>query len=124
MFLNAMHIRIGSVISGLILGGFFLLGGGSFGPKNNVTLQFGMYPEEFVGLTVVIDGEDVGVIKQFGQSSQVAFEVNDGEHEIVVRHPDMDCEPARFKAKDGSRVMFLMDIGNRADGKPVIYLQR
>ena len=111
MHLNLMHLRIASMVGGVILIGFFLISGGSFGGETIVQLDFSMYPELFEGAEVEIDGKIVGELKTYGQANRSGFEVSKGEHTIRIVHPEIDCMPAKVVLdKPGQKVRFMLDI--------------
>ena len=61
------------------------------------------------GLEVLIDGEPAGQLQETGTVARTAFPIEEGEHTIVVAHPEWECQPARFTLGRGERsiVLFL-----------------
>ena len=111
MQLNMMHLRIASMVGGVLLVGFFLLSGGSFGGETIIQLDFGMYPELFEGAKVEIDGKIVGELKSYGQANRSGFEVSKGEHTIRIVHPEIDCMPTKVVLdKAGQKARFMLDL--------------
>jgi len=113
MYLNAMRIRLGLMVAGALLFGFYLLNGGSFvlGSKSVILIEFGMYPDEFEGLEVLIDGESAGTLRRFGNAFKTGFEVEDGDHVVEVKHPEIPCRPVKVTSGyGGHRVMLIMDL--------------
>ena len=71
-----------------------------------VQIHFGMAPEVLAGAEVVIDGEVVGVLEQFGNRFVSGFPVDEGDHTAELRLPGCESEQARFTSGfGGTRVM-------------------
>ena len=124
MFMNVFKVRAAMAIAGVVMLIGFLAMGGSFGDKNSIMIEFGMYPEEFEGCDVEIDGEVVGKLQMFGQATRTAFAVNDGKHTIRVIHPDLKCDAMSITSgAGGSDVMLILDFMGERDGETVIGFQ-
>lgn len=124
MRMNVFHVRIAMALAGVIVLVGYLAVGGSFGSKSTVMIEFGMYPEDFKGLDVEIDGEVVGQLQMFGAATRTGFAVEDGKHTVRVLHPEFACDPATVTAGTGaSQVMLVLDFMGQRDGKPVIGFQ-
>ncbi len=116
MSFTGYRVRIAAMISGILVIGLFVAMGGSLTPSNKsvVLVQFGMYPDEFEGLEVFIDDEPAGRLRRFGNAFKTGFEVEDGDHEIRVKHPELACQPGRFSSGPGGRtVMLILDFSSR-----------
>jgi hypothetical protein len=128
MQLNLARLRLGGAVAGLLVLGIYLMGGGSLsmGGKSTVQIEFGMYPDEFEGCEVVIDGETVGTLRRVGSAYRNGFPVKDGDHTIELRHPDVASRPTRFTAGAGaSHVMLIADFGSDYENgktRPVVVL--
>jgi hypothetical protein len=109
-------MRFGAIAAGVLLLGFFLLSGGSFGGDRIVQIDFGMYPDLLEGSRVEIDGKIVGELKPYGQNPKSGFEVGKGKHTVRVIHPEFDCEPIEVDlGKPGEKVRLMLDLGERYD---------
>ena len=87
-------------------------------------IEFGMYPEEFIGCDVEIDGKVVGKLEMFGQATRTAFGVKDGKPTIRVIHPELICDAETITSgAGGSSVMLILDFMGERDGQPVIGFQ-
>jgi hypothetical protein len=103
---------LGAVVVVLVI--FFMMGG-RFTPETGaIQIDFSMDEKTFVGLEVEIDGEVVGELKHFGAMMRSGFEVEPGEHEVRVLHPEFRCEPARVEVEAGEGVLLLLDYGSVA----------
>ena len=124
MFLNIFKVRAVMAIAGIaIMIGYFAMGG-SFGASNSVMIEFGMYPEEFEGCDVEIDGKVVGKLQMFGQATRSAFGVKDGKHTIRVIHPEFVCDSHIITSGvGGSSVMLILDFMGDRGGETVIGFQ-
>ena len=122
MQLNALHMRLGAIAAGILLVGFFIVSGGSFGDENVIQLDFSLYPEDFEGSGVEIDGELVGTLERFGQAMRSGFEVSPGEHAVRIAHPRFDCDPIRVRLeRPGEKIRIMLDFESRQNpdhGRP------
>jgi hypothetical protein len=111
MFLDAMKIRIGMILVGLVMMGVYVAYGGRFGPGDRgvIQIEYGAYPEMFAGLTVEIDGKPAGVLKSFGRSTRTVFSVKEGEHTVRVLHPNLLSEPRLVDARTTLPVLLILD---------------
>jgi hypothetical protein len=99
--------------AGVVTLAIFFLMGGSFTPsKGAIQIDFSLDEKLFAGLDVEIDGEVVGKLKPFGAMMRSGFEVEPGEHEVRVLHPEFRCEPARVEVEAGEGVLLLLDYGS------------
>jgi hypothetical protein len=111
-------------IAGVMLMIAYLASGGSFGSKSTVLIEFGMYPREFQGCDVEIDGNIVGQLQMFGQATRTAFAVKDGKHVLRVLNPRYESQPLEFETGAGaSDVHLILDFVGERNGKPVIGFQ-
>jgi hypothetical protein len=108
MFLNLFRIRIGVMITGILLAGMYFAGGGSFGNKPVIQIEFGMWPEEFEGCEVMIDDEVAGTLRRFGNAFRTGFEVKDGKHTVKLVHPELPSEPVTVTSGAGGRTVLLI----------------
>jgi hypothetical protein len=130
MFLNSMRIRLGMIATGIILSGAYFMCGGMNGSKNtSIQIEFGMYPNEFLGSQVEIDGQPAGELKKFGNALRTGFLVKEGEHEVAIVHPKLDSEICTVETEKGRPVVLILDIAeqyNAEDGtsEAMIVFQR
>lgn len=118
MQLNIVHVLLGLAIAGVVVLVGYLASGGSFGSKSTIDIEFGMYPEEFEGLEVEIDGEVVGRLERFGDATRTRFAVADGRHTVRVLHPQMESRGQEVTTGVGGRtVMMVLDIASMGDGR-------
>jgi len=99
---------------------YLMMGGSMFpGDKGVVQIEFGMYPEEFEGCEVEVDGEVVGKLQYFGAASRTGFELKEGDHMVRVLHAECKMEPFRVEVTGGQIHLLLLDIGGTitVDGK-------
>ena len=116
MFLNIFHVRAALVLAGILVLVGYLAAGGSFGSKSTIMIEFGMYPEEFEGLEVEIDGEVAGTLQKFGQATRTGFAVKDGKHTIRILHPEFKSDTQTISTGTGaSDVMLVLDIYSSGD---------
>ena len=110
MQLNAFRIRLALIGAGalVILIHFILVGSLAPGRNAVIMVEFGMWPDEFEGCQVQIDGEPVGVLKRFGGAFRTGFEVEDGEHLVEIVHPDYRCQPKRVTSGAGGHTVMLI----------------
>ena len=107
---NWARLWLGMIGAGVVTMAVFFMMGGSFVPtKGAIQIDFGMDDENFVGLEVEIDGEVAGKLKYFGAMTRSGFEVDPGEHEVRVRHPEYRCEPVRVEVEAGEGALLLLD---------------
>jgi hypothetical protein len=97
------------------------------GPQQWISIEFGLYPEEFEGLPVLIDGEQVGTLDVTGRATRIAFPVEMGEHEVRIEHPELPCRPAVVNVRlKGEKIRLMADLADfHEDGRivPTIVLQ-
>jgi hypothetical protein len=122
--MNIFHVRIAMALAGVVVLVGYLAMGGSLGSKSTIMIEFGMYPKEFQGLDVEIDGEVVGQLEMFGAATRTGFAVKDGKHTVRVLHPEFACDPATITSGTGaSQVMLILDFMGQRDGETVIGFQ-
>ena len=110
MYLNAMRIRFGLMGAGLVMLAIWIFGGGSIIPnKGVIQIEFGMYPEEFEGLEVEIDGEVVGELQYFGAASRTGFEVKEGDHTVRIIHPEFESRTQSVEVTASRNVLLILD---------------
>ena len=118
MQLNIVHVRVALAIAGVVVLIGYFAAGGSFGSRSTIAIEFGMYPREFEGLEVEIDGEVVGRLERFGQATRTAFAVKDGRHTVRVLHPELASrEEVVTSGVGGQRVMMVLDIADVGNGR-------
>ena len=106
---NWARMWLGLIGAGVVTMAIFLMMGGSFTPTNGaIQIDFSM-DEAFAGLEVEIDGEVAGELKYFGAMMRSGFEVEEGEHEVRVLHPEYRCELVRVEVAVGEGVLLLLD---------------
>jgi hypothetical protein len=116
MVLNIFKVRLVMAVAGVVVLGGYLAAGGSFGRKSSLVIEFGMYPREFTGCQVEIDGRVAGTLEPFGQATRKAFPVKDGEHTVRVLHPKFASTPRTVITGAGaSPVMLILDLGEMVD---------
>jgi hypothetical protein len=76
MFMNVFKVRAVWAIAGLVVMIGYLATGGSFGSRNTILIEFGMYPEDFAGMQVEIDGEIAGTLTLGEETGQVMLIVD------------------------------------------------
>jgi hypothetical protein len=108
---HGMRLRFYMFVTGFLLVGVVLLAGIPFlhDDESVVVVDFEAGVRLLEGLEVLIDGEPAGQLRQTGAVARTGFPVEEGEHTIVVAHPEWECEPARFTLEAGghSIVLFL-----------------
>jgi hypothetical protein len=111
MFLNAFRIRLALMGAGILTLCVYLAMGGRLGPPRHgaITIEYGMYPDEFQGLAVEIDGVVAGTLKPFGSATRTAFEVKPGEHAIRVLHPQLGSQTRTLKVDAGEGELLILD---------------
>jgi len=114
MYLNAFRIRVALIGAGILTTIIYLAMGGRFGPgsKGAIQIEYGMYPDEFQGAEVLIDGQVAGTLKPFGSATRTGFEVTQGEHVVRIRHPRIASSERRVEIKAGSGVLLILNIGS------------
>lgn len=115
MRLDAMRIRAALMLMGVVGLMVYLIAGGPLRPKPVVTVEFGMYPDVFQGLTVEIDGQPAGTLKPFGAATRTGFEVKEGRHSIRVVHPKYASVPRQVTVTPGQPVLLIMDMQSTTD---------
>jgi hypothetical protein len=112
MYLNAFRIRIGLIGAGILTTLIYVALGGRFGPgsKGAIQIEYGMYPEEFSGAEVLIDGEVAGTLKPFGSATRTGFEIERGEHAVRIRHPRFPSMERKVQVEAGSGVLLILNI--------------
>jgi len=127
MYLNAFRIRVALIGAGILTTLIYLALGGRFGPGNNgaIQIEYGMYPEEFQGAEVLIDGAVAGTLKPFGSATRTGFEVQAGEHVVRIRHPKFASRERKVQIKPGGGTLLILNFGDpgmsaAGQGGPVI----
>lgn len=118
MFANAMNMRIGAMVAGLIvLGGYLLMGGHlGFGHHGVIQIEFGAYADEFLGSEVEIDGQVAGKLKRFHNAWRTGFEVKEGRHAVRIRHPEFESVTRVVDARSGpAPVLLVLDLQSAVD---------
>jgi hypothetical protein len=117
VFLNAFRIRLALMGAGILVLCLYLLSGGRLGPadRGTIAIEYGMYPREFEGLEVAVDGQVVGTLVGHGSMTRAAFAIREGEREVRVIHPEYGCTPRRLEVSSGRTVMLILDIGSQVD---------
>jgi hypothetical protein len=110
MRLNWARMTAGLMGAGLVTMAVFFMMGGNLSPtRGAIQIDFSMDDENFAGLEVEIDGEVAGELKYFGAMTRSGFEVEEGEHEVRVLHPEYRCEPVLVDVEIGKGVLLLLD---------------
>jgi hypothetical protein len=82
--------------------------------RSVILIEFGKYPQEFEGLEVVIDDEVVGTLQRMGARTQTGFYVEEGDHEVWLKHPELPSAPTQVTSGfGGQRVMLMADFQQR-----------
>lgn len=115
MKLDSLRIRLGLMGAGIVTILFFIAMGGRLGPPTtgSIVIEYGMYPRDFEGLSVEIDGEVAGVLKPFGGATKTGFAVREGDHEVRVLHPRFRSESRHLEVVAGRPALLILDIGDR-----------
>ena len=108
---HGMRLRFYMFVTGFFLVGVILLAGVPLlqDDESVVVVDFEAGVRLLEGLEVLIDGEPAGQLQETGTVARTAFPIEEGEHTIVVAHPEWECQPARFTLGRGERsiVLFL-----------------
>ena len=57
-----------------------------------------------------------GTLKKFGEATRTSFPVTKGDHTVCVRHPRLECRPAKVAAElNTQRYMLLLEIQDWAE---------
>lgn len=128
MFLNALRIRIGMVVAGVLLAVGYASFGHSLFPSTQarILIEFGSDPDNFAGLEVEIDGQVVGQLERIGQATRTAFPVEPGQHQVRVLGPAFDSAPATIDAPNpGMSTMVLLEYAETpgTNGRPALTLR-
>lgn len=126
MFLNVFKVRAVLAVAGMVVLAAYFAMGGSFGSKSSIVIEFGMYPDEFIGSEVEIDGQVAGELKMFGNATRTAFQVKDGKHTVRIRHPEYASEEWKVDSGVGGRnVMIVLDFQSRyVNGESEVLIAR
>lgn len=110
MFANLWNVRIGAIVAGILLFGLYLVMGGPIGRRHQsvIQIEFGLYPDEFAGSQVEIDGQVAGELKRFGNAWRTGFEVREGRHAVRIRHPRFESKPRMVEAGVGAGMTLLV----------------
>ena len=117
MLMNALRRRLGLIGAGFVTLCIYAIGGGRMGPDRHgsIQIEYGMYPTEFEGLSVEIDGQVVGALKPFGNAHRCGFVVESGEHTVRVLHPTHESRPQPVRVLRGRPVLLILDLEKLAD---------
>ncbi len=127
MIARQARFRVAILVSGLVLiGMWFAFGGGS---QSIIAIEFGISPRDFVGVEVVIDGEVAGRLQRMGARTQTGFKVDDGDHVVTLRHPELRTVPVTVTSGfAGQPVVLLADFSSTTndagESETVIILNR
>lgn len=78
--------------------------------ESNLIIQFGISPEDFDGVEVLVDGAVAGTLQRTGGATRTGFRIGKGEHVVLLNHPRYASEPARIAIDSVTpRVMLLVD---------------
>jgi len=127
MIARQARFRVAILVSGLVLIGMWLAFGR--GSQSIIAIEFGISPRDFVGVEVVIDGEVAGRLQRMGARTQTGFEVDDGDHVVTLRHPELRTVPVTVTSGfGGQRVVLLADFSSTTndagESETVIVLNR
>jgi hypothetical protein len=117
MAMNVLHMRFAAIAGGILLLGFFLLSGGSFGSPEVIQIDFGMYPEVFEGAEVEIDGKVVGTLERTGQATRAGFKVKEGKHVVRVLHAELGSQEMQVEVRSGEKVRVMLDMVEHYDAR-------
>ena len=97
-----------SLLAGLALAAA-LIGCGKSQPA--IVIDFGVEPEEFVGVDVEIDGKLVGKLKRDGQRPRTEFPVPAGDHAVRVAAQKYSSQPDIFTVPPGQELVLFVAMG-------------
>jgi hypothetical protein len=124
MKISLPHYRFLGIMLGVTFVFVYLLMGGPLSNPSVVQLDFSMYPEDFEGLEVEIDGKVVGKLQKYGQRSVSGFEVDEGIHLVRVVSTELDCPPMKVKVGESEKVRLMLDYGSSRNGRTIITMLR
>jgi hypothetical protein len=109
--------KAASVVSGAIIVILWRVVAGA--PSTIIQINFAIFPEELVGATVLIDGEDRGRLERRGARTVNGFKVPEGDHTVQLRMPNMESEVRTVTTSFGA-VVLMVDFEDRMrdDGVP------
>jgi hypothetical protein len=95
--------------------------------KPRISIEFGAVPE-LEGAEVLVDGKVVGKLERTGQVTRINFPIEKGRHDVAIRDPRFDCQPAQVNAElDAQKIRLLATIGETMNTtgslKPMIVFQ-
>jgi hypothetical protein len=102
---------------------------GCFGDtRSHVVIEFGAYPDEFIGMDVEVDGKVVGKLKQMGEITRSGFPLDKGQHTVRVVSPRFNSEPRQVNAEfKTQKIMLILEIGESmsasGSAKPTLTLR-
>jgi hypothetical protein len=103
MFLNAFRMRLALLGAGVLVMLLWLALGGSFsGPGPIIFIEFGGYPDDFLGCEVMIDDQPAGRLTKMGSAFRTGFAVDEGAHEVWIHHPEIPCKPITVHLERGA----------------------
>ena len=83
--------------------------------RPRVSIEFGVAPEILEGREVVVDGRIVGRLERVGQATRNAFPLEEGEHDVWIRHERFASRKARVAATmKGQKVHLLAELADEA----------
>lgn len=122
MELNAMRIRLGLMGAGMVTLLIYVAMGGKLGPSHQgtVLVDFSMYPDDFSGSVVQIDGEPAGTLRAVGAQYRNGFAVDAGPHEISLVNPRFPSGRRTLEVGAGRTVMLILNYAETrgANGRP------
>jgi len=118
VFLNAFRIRLALMGAGILTLVIYLAMGGRLGPSKDgvVMIEFGMYPDEFTGAVVQVDGQPLGELKPISAQYRNAFRIKPGVHELGLETRRAMKGRYPFEIKTGQTVMLILNFGETVGG--------
>lgn len=109
--LRAVAVAVVMVVIYLITGNSWISGA-----KSVIQIDFTMDPKAFVGLPVLVDGEEVGNLYRWRSHCKSGFEVDVGEHDVMIVHPEHPSEEIHLASCPGGKTVVLrLDWGSVLD---------
>ena len=112
MQIDLRSVRVIGIMAGVITLLLYLVLGGSLSNPSVIQIDFAMYPEDFEGLDVEIDGKVVGKLQKYGQRMVSGFEVDKGVHLVRIDSPDVGCPPIKVTVDESEKVRLMLDYGS------------
>ncbi len=118
--IDAFRLRLALMAAGLLCLGLFTAWGGRLGLSSQATvlIEFGAYPDDFVGSSVEIDGKVAGTLRMFG-GTRTAFSVPKGSHQVRILHARFPSETRTVEVRNTGTVLLILNFRSGVDGSGV-----